>query len=362
MTGVVVMTAAEVALVAARFLLAAVFLAAGIAKLANGRESIRTLRDFGAPRFVQPLGALLPPLEIAVAAGLLFVPSAWYAAWGALALLGTFTAGIAANLARGHQPACNCFGQFQVRPISWRTLIRNGLLAGCAAWLIVSGRPQATADPWAFLGRLDNRGRRVATVGVALIGFAIFHALRRDEPDPTTPPSLATSEVARPEAAPIQRAAPGRALTGVGLAVGTAAPGFVVPDLEGHQRSLDSLRASGKPVLLLFSSPFCQSCQVLVPKLPGLAAVHEHVLHLVLVSRGSVAQNLEKLNDPGNLPVLLQQDFEVAEAYDCMSTPAAVIVGTDGAIQSRLAIGALAIEQLISNWSVAVEAPAATRE
>jgi peroxiredoxin len=201
-------------------------------------------------------------------------------------------------------------------------------------------------------------------VGAALIGFAIFHALRRDEPRSATDrvSGLATSELAQPEAAPIQRAAPARALTGVGLAVGTAAPGFVVPDLEGQQRSLDSLRASGKPVLLLFSSPFCQSCQTLVPKLPGLAAVHEHVLQLVLVSRGSVPQNLEKLKDPGNLPVLLQQDFEVAEAYDCMSTPAAVIVGTDGTIQSQLATGAPAIEQLISSWSVAVEVPAATRE
>jgi peroxiredoxin len=356
-----VLTFTEFALLAVRLVLAAVFLVAGIAKLVNGSASSQALRDFGAPRLVQPLGALLPPLEMAVAAGLLFVPAAWYAAWGALALLGTFIAGIAVNLARGHQPACNCFGQLHSRPISWRTLVRNGVLAACATWLVASGPPRATADLWVFLGGLDSRGRRVATVVAAVIGFAILHALRRDEPDSaatlidepvSVPPRSRTAAVAtQPEAARATRDAPASVLTGVGLAVGTAAPGFVIPDLEGQPHSLDSLRASGKPVLLLFSSPFCESCQVLVPKLPGLAALHHDAFHLVLISRGSVRQNLEKLREPGMLPVLLQRDFEVAEAYDCTSTPAAVLVGADGVIQSRLATGALAIEQLMSSRS-----------
>jgi peroxiredoxin len=333
------LTVTEYAQLGVRFLLAAVFLVAGIAKLVNGQASVQALRDFGAPRLVQPLGTLLPPLEMAVAAGLLFVPAAWYAACGALALLGVFIAGIAANLARGHQPACNCFGQLHSRPISWRTLVRNGVLAACATWLVASGPPQATADLWVFLGRLDNRGRRIATVVAAVIGFALLHALRRDEAAVET----------QPEAARATPDAPARVLTGMGLAVGTVAPGFVIPDLKGQQHSLDSLRASGKPVLLLFSSPFCESCQALVPKLPGLAALHHDAFHLVLVSRGSVPQNLEKLRDPGMLPVLLQRDFEVAEAYDCTSTPAAVLVGTDGVIQSQLAVGGVAIERLISS-------------
>jgi thiol-disulfide isomerase/thioredoxin/uncharacterized membrane protein YphA (DoxX/SURF4 family) len=359
-----VLTFTEFALLAVRLVLAAIFMVAGIAKLVNGQASIQALRDFGMPRLVQPLGALLPPLEIAVAAGLLFVPGAWYAAWGALGLLGMFIAGIAANLARGHQPACNCFGQLHSRPISWRTLVRNGVLAACATWLVASGPPQATADLWVFLVGLDNRGRRVATVVAAVIGFAVLHALRRDQPDsavesidepvPPRPRSRTAAVVTRPEAAeaaPATRDAPARVLTGLGLAVGTVAPGFVIPDLEGRQHSLDSLRASGKPVLLLFSSPFCESCQALVPKLPGLAALHHDAFHLVLISRGSVPQNLEKLRDPAMLPVLLQRDFEVAEAYDCTSTPAAVLVGTDGMIQSQLATGALAIEQLMSSRS-----------
>ena len=35
--------------------------------------------------------------------------------------------------------------------------------------------------------------------------------------------------------------------------------------------------------------------------------------------------------------------------YDCGATPAAVLVGTDGLIRSALAVGAPAIEQLVSS-------------
>ena len=286
--------------------------------------------------------------------------SAWYAAWGTLALLGLFIAGIGVNLARGRQPACNCFGQLHSRPISWRTLVRNGVLAAGAIYLIASGPPPPAADLWVFLGNLDSRGRRIATVVAAVLGFAILHALKQDEPEsgPTVSdepvvaaPRVPTpaSAVLAPEPAPATPGTPARIITGIGLAVGTPAPGFVLPDLEGREHSLDSFRASGIPVLLVFSSPFCESCQVLMPKLPGLAALHGGALRLVLISRGSVQQNLAKLKGPVTLPILLQPEFEVAEAYDCSSTPAAVLVSADGVIQSLLAVGAPAIEQLIAS-------------
>lgn len=358
------MTFTDLGLLAARGLLAATFLIAGIAKLTNRRASIQALRDFGAPRFVQPLTPLLPPVEIAVGTGLLFAASASYAARAALALLVVFIAGISANLARGRRPPCNCFGQVHSTPISWRTLVRNGVLAACATWLIAGGPPQATADLWVLLTSLDTSGRRVAMVVAGAVGFTILHLLTReegsdadslpadepasDEPDAPAAPYRAAS-VASPTAAPRSGpAAPGPVLTGDGLAIGTPAPGFVIPDLDGHRHSLDSLRASGKPIVLVFSSPHCESCQLLVPKLPGLAAVHERALRMVLVTRGGVQQTLDKVGNPGALLVLLQQNYEVAEAYNCTTSPAAVVVGADGVIQSRLATGAMAIAELIS--------------
>jgi uncharacterized membrane protein YphA (DoxX/SURF4 family)/thiol-disulfide isomerase/thioredoxin len=355
-----VLTVTEFGLFALRCVLAATFLIAGSAKLTNRRASIQALRDFGAPQALIPL---LPPVEIAVGAGLLFAVSAWYAAWAAAALLAMFIAGIAANLVRGHQPRCNCFGQLHAKPISARTLTRNGVLAACATWLILSGPPRPAADLWVLVSRLDTRGRRVAMVLAAMIGATIMHVLGQeeapaaeplsiDEPEPAAPPYRAAAVASRTAEPPSTPAAPDTVLTGNGLAIGTLAPGFAISDLEGRPHSLDSLRASGKPVLLVFSSPYCQSCRALAPKLPGLAALHEQAFRMVLISRGSVQQNLaEKTTDPGPLLVLLQQQDEVAEAYDCTSTPAAVVVDADGVIQSQLAVGAPAITQLIASRS-----------
>ena len=357
---VVVLTVTEFGSLAARCLLAATFLMAGAAKLANRRASMQSLRDFGAPLVAQPLIPLLAPVEIAIAAGFLFAASAWYAAWAAAALLLVFIAGIAGSLARGHRPPCNCFGQLHSKPIGWRTLARNGGLAASATWLIVSGPPQPAADLWVFLSRLDTHGRQVVLAFAVAIGVTMRHALRQeDEPDaeplfvdeavaPQYRPAAVASHAEAPHSSAASQAP---VLTGNGLAIGTSAPAFTIPDLDGHPHSLDSLRASGTLVLLVFSSPHCVSCQTLVPKLPGLAALHDDAFRIILISRGSVQQNLNKVKDPGTLLVLLQQDTEVAEAYDCTSTPAAVVVDADGVIQSQLAVGELAITQLLASRS-----------
>jgi len=235
--------------------------------------------------------------------------------------------------------------------------LRNGVLAVGASWLVASGPPQANADLWAFLVGLDSRGRRVATVVAAVIGFAMLRALWPDEPDSNPPidePEGPASRVQPPtpvtatEHVQPGQSAPARILNDVGLAIGSPAPDFVLPDIEGRPHDFNSLRAGDTPVLLIFSSPFCESCHALMPKLPGLAAEHADALRLVVISRGTVQQNLAKMKGSFTLPVLLQQDYEVAEAYDCRSTPAAVLVSADGEIRSLLAVGGPAIVQLIA--------------
>lgn len=363
--GVYAVTVVELASLATKLLLSAIFLVAGLAKLADMNASVQALRDFGAPRFVQPFGVLLPLLEIAVAVGLLFARTAGYAASGALGLLVVFIGGIAINLARGRQPDCHCFGQVHVRPISWWTLLRNGALAAAAVWLIAGDQTRVSTDLWVFLGSLGSRGRRIAMVVAALVVFAALSALQRAEPDATPdaePESIdePVSPLSRPvatssgdrESVAMTAAAdatPQRVLPGIGLPVGTPAPAFVLSDRNGQPHSLDSLRASGKPVLLVFSSPHCRACQKLAPKLPALAERQASALQMVVISRHGVPPEIEHADGHGALLMLLQHDGEVSEAYDCVSTPAAVIVGTDGVIQSRLAIGASEIEQLISS-------------
>ena len=47
--------------------------------------------------------------------------------------------------------------------------------------------------------------------------------------------------------------------------------------------------------------------------------------------------------------VLLHRDSEVSEAYDVNSTPSAVMVGSDGTIQSELVVGGPEIRKLLSS-------------
>jgi uncharacterized membrane protein YphA (DoxX/SURF4 family) len=120
----------DTALLITRFLLALVFVVAGVAKLADRKGSRQAITDFGLPTaLATPVGILLPLAELAVAAILIPTSTAWWGAVGALALLLLFVTGIAANLARGKKPECHCFGQLHSAPAGWKTLLRNGALA-----------------------------------------------------------------------------------------------------------------------------------------------------------------------------------------------------------------------------------------
>ena len=127
-------------LLIARLLLALVFILAGVGKLVDRKGSRQALIDFGVPAvFASPLGILLPLAELGIAAALIATPTAWWGALGALLLLALFVAGISINLARGNKPECHCFGQLHSAPAGWSTLIRNGLLAAVAAFILWAG-------------------------------------------------------------------------------------------------------------------------------------------------------------------------------------------------------------------------------
>src|SRR5436853_3833460 len=82
-------------LLLARLGLCAVFLVAGLAKLADLKGSQQAVRDFGMPAVLaRPFGLLLPLAELAVAVALLLPATAWWGALGALVLLLLFVGGI----------------------------------------------------------------------------------------------------------------------------------------------------------------------------------------------------------------------------------------------------------------------------
>jgi peroxiredoxin len=140
-----------------------------------------------------------------------------------------------------------------------------------------------------------------------------------------------------------------------GLPVGTAAPAFSLPGVFGETLTLDALRARGNPILLLFTDPDCGPCNGLMPDFGGWQRAHGHRLTIVSVSRGSVESNRAKATEHGLNTVLLQQQFEVAEAFRAHGTPAAVLVRPDGTIGSPVALGA---DQIRALAATAIGAPA----
>lgn len=346
----------ELTLLAARLVLAAVFLLAGIAKLADHAASSKALTGFGLPqRIAQPLSLLLSTAEIAVAAALVPVALAWYGACGALVLLSIFVLGIVANLARGRKPDCRCFGQLHSAPVGWPTLVRNGLLAALAGWLVARG-PLGIGPPlWTHLAAAGGNERRLFIFAACVMCFLLFRALWGSEPAEPEGAAIDSQAFEESPRAPGENPEPSWPANPepreiLPLPIGTPAPPFALPTVTGQKCSLQSLLERGKTIFLVFSSPYCDPCRALMPYLRGWMQQHEESLHIVVVSRGTAQENLAKLKDVEASHVLLQQAFEVADVYGCTATPSAVLVGTNGLIESDVAVGRPAIEELISSF------------
>src|ERR687893_1767142 len=144
-------------LLVARLLLVLVFLVAGVAKLVDRAGSRQAVVDFGVPAaLASTLGILLPLTELAVAAALIPTSTAWWGAVGALVLLLLFVVGIGVNLARGRKPECHCFGQLHSEPAGWNTLVRNGILAAVAGFVVWQGYDGAGLSAVAWLAGLST--------------------------------------------------------------------------------------------------------------------------------------------------------------------------------------------------------------
>jgi hypothetical protein len=100
----------QVALLAARLILFAVFFASGTAKLADRRLARQSLVAFGvSERFAGPLAIAQIVAELGTAVALLPLAALPYGSIASLALLLIFTLALVVNLARGRRPPCNCF-------------------------------------------------------------------------------------------------------------------------------------------------------------------------------------------------------------------------------------------------------------
>lgn len=336
-------------LLVARLILAVVFAAAGVTKLADQRGSRQAVAGFGVPEILAPpVALLLPLLELAVAIALLPTRTSWPASLAAGALLVLFIVGMGINLLRGRTPDCHCFGQLHSEPIGAGTIARNAVLLAIAGFVGIEGRSNAGTSALTWLADLNTAervGLGLAVAGFVLLlmeGWMLMHLLQQNG---RLLVRLEALEVARPAPAPLSAEEP--TLPVSGLPVGAPAPAFSLSGVYGETMTLQALQAGGNPTLLLFTSPGCGPCAALLPDVARWQREVRDRLTVALIATGSAEENRTKAVEHGVGNVLVQQQNEVADAYRSPGTPSAVLVGIDAIIARPMAVGSEQVRALV---------------
>lgn len=325
---------------------AAVFAAAGLGKLTDRAGTRKAVGEFGAPGWlVSPLALVLPVAELAVAVALLFAATRSAGAVGALVLLGVFSAAIGVSLARGQAPDCHCFGQLHSAPASWKTLVRNALLAGLGVVTLTERGPGA----FGWVANLTAVGALALTVGAVTVGLLVggglaFVSLMRSHGRVLL--RLDTVESVLREAG-IEVPEDDDSLPELGIDPGSPAPAFTAETAASERASLADLLEPGLPLLLFFTSSNCGPCRALLPDISRWQTEHHDELTVATVSSGDISAIRAEAEEHGLEWALFDTDLAIFEAYQATATPSAVLISPDGQIASYLASGSDEIEQLV---------------
>ena len=324
------------ALLAARLVLASVFALAAGAKIADREGSRRAVREFRVPdRLALPAAWLIPFAELGIAAAFLSGPTARWAAISAMVLLAVFSTAIAIALARGEQIDCRCFGELSSAPVSGVSLVRNGALAGLAAFVTLApNAPGPGVDSW--LAARSDAGLAVVCLGVALAALASATA-------------WFARELLRQQGRLLLRldALETPASSTSGLPVGAPAPSFALDSWPSGLLTLDRLLASGLPLALVFSDAQCAPCAAAVPVVAEAQRNWAERLTIAVVSKGVTEQSEAAWREHALENVGIAPDHDVALSYGIPGSPAAVLVSPEGRIDSSPAVGVAQIAELL---------------
>lgn len=334
-------------LVPARLILIAVFITASFAKFANLDNFTKSLINLGIPNyFHKVIGFAVPYIEIFLVVFLIFPTTVWWASIIALILLSAFTALISYNLIQGKHPSCNCFG-INNKPINLFTLLRNIGLIACSLLLISCGTQYDHLiialwfrDISTMIGISSLFTWILATL-VGIEGWIILKLIRQHGRLILRMDNIEL----RLDAAGV-RPTP-ESTSSYGLEIGTQAPIFSLPNLNGAIVSLEGLLTMKKPILLVFSDPGCGPCTAMIPSLAQWENDLNEEVIMVLISRGTNKENMDKFGEICLDNVLLQTEREVSDQYKAMVTPCAVRINIDGLIDSNIFLGEVAIATLV---------------
>jgi uncharacterized membrane protein YphA (DoxX/SURF4 family)/thiol-disulfide isomerase/thioredoxin len=318
-----------VALFSIRILLAAVFLSAAVGKFLDLAGSRRAMEEFGVPSGAAGIAGLaLPLLELAVAIGLLFDPSARYAAAVALLLLLAFIAGIVRAISQGRAPDCHCFGQLHSEPAGPSTVLRNVFLAALVVPVIAAGAGPGIPSG---LGHLSGAQVALAVAMAIAIVLGLACAALWGERRRLRRELDATIAAAQKP----------------GLERGAQAPALELTPVRGTAATLDELTSNARPAVLVFVSTTCGPCVRLFPE---LARWQEPLAQSVVVAAVFSGQHedVERVCEEHGLSIALAEEAnEAFELFKIRGTPSAVLIDSDSRVGSSTAEGTQAIEALI---------------
>lgn len=130
-----------------RLVVGVTFLRAGLSKIA-GRDvfalAVENYRLVG-PRASRHIARWLPPVEVLLGGLVLVGVMRIQVALALTALLVAFSAAVVANLAKGREIDCGCFGPAAQKQITWWTVLRNIGLASAA--LLIATLPSSPLTP-----------------------------------------------------------------------------------------------------------------------------------------------------------------------------------------------------------------------
>lgn len=119
-----------------------------------------------------------------------------------------------------------------------------------------------------------------------------------------------------------------------GIDRGTAAPDFALTDQHGTVHRLSGYK--GRPVMLLFGSPHCSPCRILLPQLHDWARSHSDVAVLWL-NAASPEESLKFVSDTGaTLPIVpFAPEENLMDSYRVRVTPFMFLLDEKGIVRAK---------------------------
>ncbi len=133
-----------------------------------------------------------------------------------------------------------------------------------------------------------------------------------------------------------ERIAPtGALMLAKGLAMGAPAPQVAAHDLGGTLHVIGAPRVDTRATLLVFLSPTCPVCKLLLPVIKSSLVAERDWLDIVLASDGDIAQHREfvDLQRLGSFPYIVSAPLGVS--YQVSRLPFAVLIDAQGMLRAR---------------------------